>query len=89
MSDNVDGGDDADAQAEAQYDGDPDLQSLLARAAKSPTVRRDNAGNAGDNDHRARVHEIARRVLVEDADLFQRIADYDADDDNNDNMGTS
>jgi hypothetical protein len=28
------------SQAQAEYDDDPDLRSLLARAAGSPTVRR-------------------------------------------------
>jgi len=73
-------GDDGDAQAE--YDADTELQALLTRAAKSPTVHRDNADDdGGDDAHRERVHDSTDRALTEHADLLQRLKDEDNGDD--------
>ncbi len=77
-------GDDAGAQAE--YDGDPELQALLTEAAESPTVHRDRPDHHADDvddAHRQRVHDSTQRLLNKHADLIQRLREDGAGDGNN------
>lgn|GEM_PF-2522621 len=78
-------GDDVN-EAQAEYDTDPELRELLTQAAESPTVHRasniDHVDpNADDDAHRVRVREIAARILVEDAEVFEGLKRSDAGDD--------
>ena len=74
-----------DVAAQADYEADPALRTLLSQSAVSPTVHRDNAASDARRQH---VHNIADAVLTEQADLFQRLQHDDAagDDDNADDV---
>jgi len=82
-----------DADAQEDYDADnAALRELLTRAAESPTVHRltgprSDAADDADDVHRARVGDSANRILGEDADLIQQLADYEAND--HDDAGTT
>ncbi len=60
---------DSDAEAQAEYDGNPERQALLAKAMSEPTVR-------GERPKRRRYTEEERRVLgARDAEIHRRTGD--------------